>query len=281
MRFYKIKSFAKLNISLNVIKKIPKKKHIIESLITFVDLHDLIYIRQIKSPKHKVKFIGKFSKNIRNNTVDKLLNILDKKKFLKEKKFEIIISKHIPQKSGMGGGSINASRILNFFLKKKHLNLSKKMVHDVLKKISSDAPLGIDIKNTILTKNNKLIRIKKKLGLFALITKPKFGCSTKTIYMKSKSRSRSQYNIRGTDLFSKTNIIKSNNDLEKTAFKLYPQLRSLKFFLNTLPKVMFVRMSGSGSSIVAYFSTKKKALYGLKLFKRKYKSYWCSVSKTI
>ena len=38
--------------------------HKIESLITFVKLHDVIYIRNIKSKKHKIFFKGKFSKGI-------------------------------------------------------------------------------------------------------------------------------------------------------------------------------------------------------------------------
>ena len=62
MKFFKIKSYAKLNLSLNVIKKIPKKLHIVESLVTFIDLHDLIYIRQTQTINHKIKFVGKIFK---------------------------------------------------------------------------------------------------------------------------------------------------------------------------------------------------------------------------
>ena len=43
MPINKIKSYAKINLSLGVIKKV-KKLHRIESLIAFIDLHDSIYI---------------------------------------------------------------------------------------------------------------------------------------------------------------------------------------------------------------------------------------------
>ena len=83
MKFFKIKSYAKLNLSLYVIKKIPKKLHTIESLVTFINFYDLIYVREIKALKHKIKFFGKFSKNIsKNNTINKLLNLLDRKELL-------------------------------------------------------------------------------------------------------------------------------------------------------------------------------------------------------
>ena len=62
----------------------------------------------------KISFTGKFSKGIgKNNTVYKLLNLLEQKNIIKNKKFEIIIKKNIPQKSGMGGGSMNAANLLN------------------------------------------------------------------------------------------------------------------------------------------------------------------------
>ena len=50
MSAFKIKSFAKLNLALNVTgKKI--KLHKIESIISFIDLHDLIYLKEIKKKK--------------------------------------------------------------------------------------------------------------------------------------------------------------------------------------------------------------------------------------
>ena len=75
--------------------------------------------------------------------------------------------------------------------------------------------------------------------------------------------------------------INSNNDLEKAAFKLNPKLKNIKLFLSNLPNAMCVRMTGSGSCLVAYYQSKKKALKGLGLFKKKYKNYWCIVSKTV
>ena len=47
------------------------------------------------------------------------------------------------------------------------------------------------------------------------------------------------------------------NDLENVALNKYPKLYKLKIFLEKLPKVEFVRMTGSGSAIIAYFLSKK------------------------
>ncbi len=282
MKFFKIKSYAKLNLSLNVIKKVPKKLHIIESLITFINFYDLIYIRETKALKHKIKFFGKFSKNItKNNTVNKLLNLLDEQGVLKGRKFQIKIIKNIPQKSGLGGGSMNASSIAKFFLRKKIINLSKKKLSNIMKSVGSDAELGMNFNNTIMSKTGKLTIKQKKLGLYTLVVKPNFGCSTRTIYSKTKEQTRPKYNNPKSSFFSIKNIINSNNHLEKAAFILNPKLKKLKLFLSSLPNSICVRMTGSGSCMVVYYLSKKKALKGLRLFKKKYKNYWCIISKTI
>ena len=116
MMSFKIKCHAKINLALNVISK-KVKLHKIESIISFIDLHDLIYLKKIKKKEHKVFFKGKFSKNIgKLNTVTNLLKLLDQKNFLNDQKFEIIIIKNIPTEAGMGGGSMNAASLINFFI---------------------------------------------------------------------------------------------------------------------------------------------------------------------
>ena len=109
-----IKSFAKINLSLGVLGKHNKNLHRIETLVSFIDLNDQIKIKKIEQANHKVMFQGKFSKKIyKNNTVTELLNILDKQHLINNQKYQIIINKKIPSKAGLGGGSMNASAILN------------------------------------------------------------------------------------------------------------------------------------------------------------------------
>ncbi len=85
MNLTKIKSNAKINLALNILGK-NGKLHKIESLIAFIELHDLIFIKKIRSKNHSIIFSGKFSKNIKSkNTVSKLLELLDKKKLIHQK----------------------------------------------------------------------------------------------------------------------------------------------------------------------------------------------------
>ena len=282
MSISKINSYAKINLSLGVLGKLKNKLHRIESLVSFIDLHDEISIQKINKKKHKVFFYGRFSKNIPNkNTISKLLELLDRQNFLKNKKYLIKIKKNIPLKSGMGGGSMNASSVLRYFINKNKLLLNTSQISQMANKIGSDVMLGIEKKNLILQGNRKLFRSNKKIGLYTIIIKPNFGCSTEKIYKNIKSFSKPALNKNKNKLFSVSNIISLKNDLEKVAFKKYPFLANIKQNMLNLPKVKFVRMTGSGSSLLAYFNSKKASLNAAKLLKKKYKNYWCILSKTI
>ena len=281
MHIFKIKSYAKINLALNVIGK-KTKLYKIESIISFIDLHDLIYLKQIKTKNHKVSFKGRYSKKINKiNTVTSLLNLLDEKNFLNNKKFEIKIVKNIPQKSGMGGGSMNAASLINFFINKKILRLKKNELIKLTSQIGSDVILGIKPNNTILSSNGKIKKYDKNINFHTLVVKPIFGCSTKYIFSKVKSFSKSQFNPPKQKMFNEGYLKMLNNDLEKIAFKKYPKLKKIKSFLSTTPNNIFVRMSGSGSSIVAYFHSVEACDNAYRQFKRKFSSHWCITSKTI
>ena len=282
MNLIKFKSFAKINLSLNIIKRLSNNYHKVESLVTFINLSDSIYIKLIKNKKHNIFFSGKFSKNIsKNNTVAKLLRLLDKNNLLNNKKFQIKIIKNIPLKSGMGGGSMNAASLLKYFFQKKLIKISGKEMHEIAYSIGSDVALGLEKKNTILFANNSLKKLDFKTRIHILLVKPNINYSTKFIYSKVKKYSKQQYKTKNKRYFSKENLVNYKNDLEKIVLNKYPKMKNLNFFLNTLPGLIFVRMTGSGSTIVAYFKNKKALDTGARIFRKQYSNYWSMKSKTI
>jgi 4-diphosphocytidyl-2-C-methyl-D-erythritol kinase len=281
MSSYKIKSYAKVNLALNVTGKL-KKLHKIESIVSFINLHDLILIKKIQSSKHQVIFYGKFSKNIKkNNTVSNLLDILDKNKFLKNKKYLIKIKKNIPQKAGLGGGSMNSANILNFFKKKKIIDISQKRTKKISNLIGSDVILGTKLKSSIMTSDGNIKRYLNCPKFHILLVKPKFGCSTKNIYSKIKKFTKPKYNNPKKFMFSAKYLLIQKNDLEKIAFNNYPKLKQIKNFLLETDNPSFVRMTGSGSVIIAYYQSKQACEKAKVKFRRKFKNYWYNISKTI
>ena len=281
MNYSRIKSFAKINLALNVTGK-NSGLHKIESIVGFVSLYDVILIKKIQSKKHVISFNGKFSKNIsKKNTISKLLKVLDKERFLTDHKFKIKVNKYIPSKSGLGGGSMNAANILKYLIKKNFINPSKKQLNSICKSIGSDVALGLNSTFTILKSNNQIKEFKSCKKFYALIVKPSFGCSTKEIFSGVKKFSKPRFNKPSKKMLQFNNLKKLDNTLEKISLSRFPKLNNIKHFLEKSSNKSFVRMTGSGSAIVAYFKSKKLCDYVKKKFSRKYKNYWCKVTKTI
>ena len=280
MCYFKIKSYAKVNLALNVVGK-THLLHKIESIVSFLDLHDEILIKKIDNKNHKIKFVGKFSNRIKSkNSVFQLLEYIDKKKLLKNK-YQIIIKKNIPSEAGLGGGSMNAANILNFLIKRKLIKNKKKEIIEISNSIGSDVILGLYSKNLILRSNYSIKTVAVKKKIYALIVKPDFGCSTKKIYSQVKKFTKPKFNLISRQMFSLDFLKRMKNDLEPIAFNKYPKLNTLKNFLEKLSKIEFVRMTGSGSAIIAYFNSDKKSKEAEKKVKKQFRNYWCKTAKTI
>ena len=116
---------------------------------------------------------------------------------------------------------------------------------------------------------------------YVLIVKPNFGCSTKVIYSQVKEFEKARFLSPKREMFNLKFLKKMSNSLEKIAQNRYPKLKKIKSYLENLNNPIFVRMTGSGSAIVAYFLSKKRCDNAKKIFNRKYKNYWCIVTKTI
>ena len=287
MKNFKIKSYCKVNLSLKIIKKLKNGYHNISSLITFCDLHDVISVSKINRPKDRISFSGKFCKGINKkaNTITKVLNLLRKKNLIKNQSFKINIKKNIPHGSGLGGGSSNASNLLNYFNNKMRLKLKKNKMIDLAKKIGFDVPISLEKKNTFLTgKKDKILRINEKFNLNLLVVYPNIICSTKKIYNKNRINGSAKYQ----SYFDKKNsrelidyLKNEKNDLEKIVIKIYPKIRKIINYIKIQKGCLFSRITGSGSACIGIFSNRHDTIFAQKLIKSKYPKYWCAVSKTI
>ena len=283
MKVFNLRSYAKINLSLRIIKKLNNNFHKIESLVSFLQLSDTILIKEIKSKRDKIYIEGKFKKGIKinSNTLTKTLNIFRKNYLLKDRRFEIILKKNIPNYAGLGGGSMNSATLINFFIKKFKIRISKKKLLDICNFIGSDVILGLEKKNSILHGIEKYPkRIKKRLNFFTILVFPNIKCSTRVIFSKNRKFSKS-YKKFNQSLFSITNLLRDSNDLESVVFKTYPKIKKLNDFLKKQKNCIFSRMTGSGSICIGYFRGLRPAQKGLISIKKKYPKYWSVLSKTI
>ena len=275
-----LKSFSKINLSLNINSKLKNGLHDIQSYYCLINLFDKIKIRKIDKKKDKVVFFGPFVKYIKksNNSIINLLKLLRKLELISGY-YSVNVIKNIPVFSGLGGGTSNAASVLKFLLKGK---VSKNILEKVEKLIGSDLRLFFHKQGFL--QNLRTIKTIKKQKLFFLLSRPNIICSTKKIYSKVKKYSKKKkFN------FQKMNnkkgfinyILEQNNELQSIVEEEYPSIKILLKDINTEKGCHFSRMSGSGSVCYGLFNNESNAKKALNKIKTKHPKFWFSIAKTV
>ncbi len=285
-----LKAYGKINLYLKVIKKLKNKYHQIETLFCYFDIYDQILVSSSKT-SNQITFIGKFSKGISNtnNTILKLLNILKKYPKFNRHKFKIKIIKNLPQGSGLGGGSADASVLLNFFNKNLKLDLKRKTISLICNKIGSDVKPSLNTNFKMLYgSSNKIIELNKRPKLNLLLIYPNCLNSTKSIYLSNKiysKRTNSEISILKKNILNLSFLFKflnyKGNDLEQTAFKKNKIILKVLTSLKKLKGCKVARMTGTGSACFAIFENKSQLAEAIVVLKKHYKSYWIRKAKII
>ena len=124
----------------------------------------------------------------------------------------------------------------------------------------------------------------KKYKLYFLLVYPNIKCSTKEVFSRVKSFSRSK-NISQTDLKSKKKfidfLINSNNDLQSIVEKKHSIIQKILKNIAEEEGCYFSRMTGSGSTCYGLFVNKNCSKVALKNLRKKYPKFWFSIAKTI
>tara|TARA_B100000780_G_scaffold278865_1_gene254107 strand:- start:1763 stop:2596 length:834 start_codon:yes stop_codon:yes gene_type:complete len=276
-----IKSFSKINLFLNVLKKTKNGLHNIQSSVMLLNLHDKINIKN--SNKDEIKFVGRFAKNINKNTnsISKTLSALRKHNLINKKiKYKITINKNIPVFGGLGGGTSNAAFLVKYFLKN---NINNKLLTIFEKIVGSDFRLFFFTQSYQQSLKN-IFKFKKNYLLYFVLIYPNINCSTKEIYSKIEKINAplksSILKISSKNKFIE--LIKSqNNDLQTIVEKKHKKIKKILNFIQLQKNCLFSRMTGSGSVCFGAFLNKKSSSQGLKVIKKKFPSYWCILTKSI
>ena len=132
----KIKSYAKLNLTLEILGKNSSNMHEISGIFQNINLYDEIEISE--SHLDSVRMIN-YDISQENNLVFKTLKLI-KNEFSIKNSFKVNIYKNIPVSSGLGGGSSNAAAMIYGLNKMMNLNLDISDMVSLSKKLGSDVP---------------------------------------------------------------------------------------------------------------------------------------------
>ena len=283
MKNLHIRSFAKINISLNITKKREDGFHELDSVMLPISLHDSLVVSKLNNaPDNYVTVddfsIGTFSYNLATFSIEKLQSV-----YHFNDKFRILIHKVIPIQAGLGGGSSNAA----FTMKAVNTMLKLGASDEELIKLAT--PLGCDIPFFIKCVPARvqgvgeiLTPISIKNNYHVLLVKPETGCSTKEVYGISDTMDLKTGDIdavikaleEGDDELLAKNI---SNALQEPAIKVVPAIQCIIDELRSYG-LDIVQVTGSGSAVFA-MSTNRSLLK--RVFKKLEDKYQVELAKVL
>ena len=257
----KEKSYAKINMALNVVKTLQNGYHELDMINVSIRLHDTLKVKFNNSGQIRLVSNDTQLPVDDTNTVVKIVKKV-KDQFKLDFGCEIYIYKRIPQKSGLGGGSGNAAAILKLLNKKFKLKMTSIQMINFVKSVSLDAPYQLINFPSRVKKMGEIVKpFECKLKGKLFVIKPKSGNSTKEVYDNLKEEGMDHPNINkverameegNSELLSKhvgNSLYQSACEINKYIAPLIQKLKNIGFEV--------VSMTGSGSTCFAYSKNKK------------------------
>ncbi|MGL5315417.1 MAG: 4-(cytidine 5'-diphospho)-2-C-methyl-D-erythritol kinase [Peptostreptococcaceae bacterium] len=276
MNSIKLKSRAKINLSIDVLGKREDGYHLVEMIMQTIDLYDIIRIKELDINNITIKSNSSNIPLDENNIVYKAIDLL-RSQFNINKGVEVFIEKNIPIAAGMAGGSSNAAAVLVGLNKLWDLNLSEEELQVIGFKLGADVPFCISGRAALAQGVGEELTYIKGLpeNVSILVCKPNLFVSTKKVYQgldlnNIENRPDNKYLIeclKAEDIKSiATNMV---NVLESVTSKEHKEIEEIEHIMMN-NKALGSMMSGSGPTVFGLFENEADALKGKEELLKKY-----------
>ena len=253
----KIKSFAKVNLGLEVIGKREDNYHEIKTVFQTIDFYDVL---EFKARADNAIHLQGNDESIpwsEENLIYKAVLLL-REHFNNPRGVEICVSKNIPSGKGLGGGSSNAAMTLYALNELWELGLKKNELMSLGRKLGADVPYFLEGGLCLgLGRGDEIIPFDDIPPFSCILVLPDFSILTASVYGQVRTSSLTSGNkgskisrfLDGRDL----SILENN--LEETVLIQYPQLQRIKSLLCNLGSELSL-ISGTGSAVFGLFPKK-------------------------
>ncbi len=280
MNEIRVRSYAKINLSLDVLGKLPTGYHEVKMVMQTVSLYDSVILTKREENvtlETTLHFLPTNSDNLAYAAAEA---------FFKETGVKggchIFLDKHIPVGAGLAGGSGNAAAVLIGLNRLYETRLSKTRLCSIGKSLGADVPYCI-MGGTRLAEGigEKLSPLPPLPPCYIVLVKPQFSISTAWAYENIDSCE----NIVHPDTdalikaLSEGNLLgvcsHLGNVLEDVSVARYPLLSEIKTELRDFG-ALGAQMSGSGPTVFGIFDDEEKAAAAKAFLRGKYKTaYVC------
>lgn len=271
------RAFAKLNITLDVVRKLPDGYHELKMIMESVALYDKVVIKLDKGQGISVKTNLSYLPNNDSNIAAKAAKLFFQEQGIKGYKAHIDIKKRIPVCAGMAGGSSDAAAVLRGLNEVLGTKLSAGQLEKMGEKLGSDVPYCI-AGGTVLScgRGERLTALEPMPKCSIVICKPIFSVSTPEFFSRIDcERIRNRPDTDGVIEALK------NHDLRSVARRMYnvfedvphrgrKEIADIKASLLDNGAIG-AAMSGTGPSVFGLFDDRKSAEKAYKVLSRSYR----------
>lgn len=254
---------AKINLSLEILGARVDGYHEIRSIIQPIDLFDEVKIDLINGSGIELQSSGIPIPLDKTNLAWRAAELFLEKSGLNHN-IKIFIKKRIPSGAGLGGGSGNAAAVI-IGLNRITKTFSEQELLNIATKLGADVPFFIRSQTAIIEGiGEKLNTLRNFPILHYVILCPNIHSSTQEVYQKWDELNNTNQTEKGSieerikHLLNMGKALPLQNDLEKAAISLHPEIKAYKQILESLG-LEAVLMTGSGSAVYAAFRSQEEA----------------------
>lgn len=275
----KIKAPAKVNLTLEVLKRRDDGYHEIRSILQSIDLCDELELEEGKELEFSC---DRQELNNEDNLAVRACRLLQKKASI-TKEARIKLKKLIPVAAGLGGGSSDAAAVLKGLNTLWGLDLSTDRLMEIAAELGSDVPFFILGGTALARSRGEIIKPLPSPGeyWFVLLMPPVDTFADKTSRMY-RNLTEANY-TKGEFTQSLASRIKAGGEIEQSllynvfdevAYGIYPQLSLFRKLLAEEAGTDKVHLAGSGPCIYVILKDEARAKHTrLSLMKKKYTVY--------
>jgi 4-diphosphocytidyl-2-C-methyl-D-erythritol kinase len=271
-----LKAYAKINLAIDVLGKLPSGYHEVSMVMQQIELHDKVSVKWLpdqESAQNHIeielnsnkKYLPNDEKNLAYKAAQLIIDRFDMCSKIGPGKVRIDIKKQIPVGAGLGGGSADCAAVLRGLSKIWKLDIRLHKLCELGAELGSDVPFCImgQAGRTAAHAEGTGTTIKAIQGvdLWLVLSKPPISVSTAAVYEgfgKIDDKNFERPNI--TELISAISeknftLIAKNivNVLENFTLKAYASTMYTKNKMIMETKPLKAVMSGSGPTIIGFY----------------------------
>ncbi len=277
---------AKVNLTLRVLGQRSDGYHEIESLVAFAEFGDTLSF----SPG------GELALTVRGPNAAKAGENADNLVLKAAQAFAVrvagvglgafVLDKRVPVAAGLGGGSADAAAALRLLARANKLPVDDGRLHDAARVTGADVPVCLDPRPRLMRGIGEILSAPLKLpALPAVLANPGVALSTKSVFAAWKRAASEALPLDVTAVAKIGNreeylqlLATQTNDLESAAIAVEPMIAEVLGALRALAGCRLSRMSGSGATCFALFSSAAAAIESTKALSSKYPHWWVRAS---